>query len=677
MINIPMPPKRGKKAGPTLPKRDAHMIFNRRAALLSGAGFVAMGAIGVRLVQLQATDLVSRQYSDAADDNRYDTRIIAPPRGVIYDRFGQVLADTRKNYQVSVIQEDTEDLDGVVRRVGEILGLGENWARRAAREARERPRYDAATIKSDLTWEEFNAINVRLPELRGIVAGSADVRAYPYDIVFAHPIGYVQKPTQRDIDAELAPEKGAAGQRRAVYLRHPDVRVGKAGVEATLETTLHGEPGWQKVIVNAHGREMGEDENERREAVRGSGVVLTIDAELQRVAMENFGQEAGAAVLLDITNGDILAMASAPGFDPNLFVNGIGQADFDALNGDEMKPLFHKAVAGAYAPGSTFKMVVGIAAKEAGVDDDWHVNCPGYFNYGGRAFHCWRKGGHGSVSLHAAIRSSCDVYFYNAALRAGPERIAEVARRFGFGVAHDVSVPHVEDGVVPDPAWMRRVRHQGWTGGLTLNYGIGQGDLLVTPLQLAVYAARMGNNGKAVKPRLVREAPGVSDAPTPPVIEGVAPEHLAAIRLGMFGVCNEGGGTAVVAGSKIRLVRRPSDDAMVDVAEGERGWEPVRIAGKTGSAQVRVITAAERARGVTAEADLPWKLRDNALFVCFGPWHDPRYACAVVVEHGSHGSSAAAPVAAAIMRQAFLRDPARRAPARLAALEAHFHEGDA
>jgi penicillin-binding protein 2 len=660
---------KGKKVGSTLPKRDVNVIFNRRAALLSFAGAGAMGAILFRMGQLQATNLFSREYSEAADENRFDTRIIAPPRGVIYDRFGTVLAQTAKDYQVAVVQDDAEDLEEAVDRVRQILGLSAEWARRAIIRVRGNSRYEPQPLQEGLTWEEFNAINVRLPELRGIVAQSVDVRAYPYDVVYAHPIGYVQKPTQRDIDRAL--ENPEQGQSRAVYLRNPHVRVGKAGLEASLERTLHGEAGWRKIIVNARGVEQGEDERERREPVRGSGVVLTLDHELQRTAMQSFGDQAGAAVVMDIYTGDILVMASNPTFDPNLFVNGIGQSAFAALNGDEKKPLFNKPVAGAYPPGSTFKTMVGIAAKQAGVEDDWRVNCPGHFTYGGRAFHCWRRGGHGSVNLHRAMRESCDVYFYNAALRAGPERIAAVARTFGFGIAHDVSLPHVEDGLVPDPTWWREHTHEEWTGGLTLNYGIGQGSLLVTPLQLCCMVARIANNGRSVTPRLVREMPGVASEPRQPAaMEGIAPEHLAAIRQGMFGVCNEPGGTATRAGNMIQCVRR-ADGVIVDAAGAPPGSAPVQIAGKTGTSQARVITAAERARGVLRDSQLPWRLRDNALFISFGPWDAPRYACAVVLEHGGHLNPAfdASPISAMILRQTFLRDPANRPSPHLAQLE--------
>ncbi len=646
-----------------MPKRDVSAIFNRRAALMSFVGAGVMGAILVRMGQLQATNLFSREYSAAADDNRFDTRIIAPPRGIIYDRFGTVLAQTSRDYQVAVVQQDVEDLEEVVGRVGQILGLSAEWARRAVIRVRGGSRYEPQPLQEGLTWDEFNRINVRLPELTGIVAHAADVRAYPYRTVYAHPIGYVQKPTQRDVERAL--EDPAQGESRAMYLRNPMVRVGKAGLEAGLEQTLHGEAGWRKVVVNARGVEQGEDENERRPPVRGSGVVLTIDHELQRVAMENFGaDQSGAAVVMDIYTGDLLVMASAPGFDPNLFVNGIAREPFRVLNEDEKKPLFNKGVTGVYAPGSTFKMIVGIAAKQAGVEDTWAVSCSGGYFFGGRTFHCWRAGGHGRMNLHDAIKHSCDVYFYQAALRAGPERIAAVARQFGLGEHFDLGVPNVRDGLIPDPTWWRENRNEGWTGGLTLNYGIGQGAMGVTPLQLAVMSARLGNNGHAVAPRLVREAPGVTDPPQPVHMSGIASEHLARVRDGMFGVCNEPGGTGMRAGN-LELVRHPETGVAVPLTPENRAWAPVQIAGKTGTAQVRAL-GANRGRHFST---IEWRFRDNALFCCFGPWHEPRYACAVVVEHGGAGSAVAGPIARAIMRETLLRDPARRAPARLASLE--------
>lgn len=659
------------------PKRDMEAIFTKRAFMLSAGGFAVLSAVGVRIAFLQTLDPTN--YAEARDENRFDTRVIAPPRGVIYDRFGVNLAITSKDFHIKIVPEDAQDIERTLATIAAICDLDENWVARRLRDVRQARRYEPFLLRQGLTREQFSAIAVRLPELHGVIADAGEVRRYPYGEAFAHPIGYVQKPTERDITRAVACQEGTNETPlpphlcNPVYLRNPDVRLGKAGVEAEWEEELQGVAGWRKVEVNATGRVVSEVGQERKEPVRGGGLVLTLDAELQRLAFERMAGESASAIVMDTETGDLLVMASAPGFDPNTFVNGIAFDAFRELNEDEYKPLFHKAVTGAYAPGSTFKMIVGIAAREAGVEETWRVNCPGYFPFGGRNFHCWRRGGHGSVNLHEAIKYSCDVYFYQAALRAGPDRIAQVSRQFGFGERHPIGVPSIEDGIVPDPAWWRSIGRGQWTPGLTVNFGIGQGDLLVTPLQLAVMTARLANNGKAVAPRLVREAQGLEPPRPAQRIAGVRDEHLAAVRQGMYGVCNEGGGTATRAGD-LQLVRT-AEGRIVEASDATRGLEPVRIAGKTGTAQVRIITAAERARGVKSNASLEWRLRDHALFVCFGPWDDPRYACAVIVEHGGGGSAVAAPIARDIMRAVFLRDPSRRQPARLADLDAGRTQG--
>ncbi len=652
-------------------RRERSGFMNRRDMLSAGGG-AALGAVALRIAYLQTLDPTN--YREASDENRFDLRVLAPPRGTIYDRFGTVLASTAREYRVTIRRGAVDDLERTITRIAQLLELDAAWIRRRLNEARaERPDIPY-TLFRGLHWPQFAALNVHLPELRGVAAEAGERRNYPHDTVFAHPIGYVQKPTVRDI-ARVLDEGGAEGESRAVYLRNPDVRVGKAGIEAGLESDLHGQAGWRQVEVNAAGRVISEVGHAERAPVQGAGVVMTLDANLQRIAMQKFAEldlstqaeRSGAAIVMDTVTGELLVLASAPGFDPNHFVNGIGQEEFRGLNESERKPLYHKAVTGNYSPGSTFKMMVGIAAKQAGMPDDWSVSCPGYFPFGGRNFHCWRRGGHGHVDMHDALKVSCDVFFYRAALYAGPERIAAVARAFGFGQAYDLSLPGVRAGVVPDPDWFARAGRGQWTPGLTVNFGIGQGDLQVTPLQLAVMAARLGANGRAIMPRLVREAPGVR-APAPfQMIPGIDPAHLAIVRAGMFGVSNEGGGTAISA-SNLGLVRRPDNGRIVERTPETARFPPVQIAGKTGTAQVRAITDATRGRHYST---IPWRFRDHGLFVCFGPWDDPRYACAVVVEHGGAGSSVAGPIARAIMRETLLTDPARRAPAQLARLEAN------
>jgi penicillin-binding protein 2 len=668
------------------PKRDLMSIFTRRAVFLGGAGAVGFGVIGARLVYLQTLD--PTDYSEEAQNNRFDQRPIVPPRGVIHDRFGVPLAITSPDYRVSIRPElAKKELEKVIGKVGEILGLAPEWVARRIRDAKARRPFDEVLIRQGLTWHQFSAVNVRLPELPGVIAEVGQQRFYPFTSACAHPIGYVQKASQREIEraetemrqrqiagaaaaARDEAEDEASIVRDARYLRHPDVRVGKAGLEAALEPDLRGDPGVRLVEVNATGREIGENDRETQAPVPGHAVVTTLDSDLQRIAMERMAGESASCVVMDIWNGDLLVLASAPGYDPNLFVNGIAADAFKALNEDPYTPLYHKATKGAYKPGSTFKIVTAIAAIEAGLDRTFRVNCPGFMPFGGRNFHCWKRGGHGSIDFHRAMKESCTVFFYNAALRAGPEKVAEVARRLGCEEVFDIDLPRSEmtKGIIPDPEWYQRIRKEPWPAGGTLNTGIGQGDVLVSPLQLAVVTARVANGGKAVRPRLIRDRAVVSAAAAAPTSLNFSQAALATVLDGLVAVCNEPGGTAFGSCGNLGLVRDPTSGRIVEAAAAP-GAVRIQIAGKTGTAQVRVITAAERSVGVRRNEDLDWKLRDHALFVFYGPTDAPRYAGVVVVEHGGGGSRAAAPIAADVMRATLLSDPASRPAVTVAALE--------
>ena len=657
----------------TTAKRDLHSVFNRRALLVSGGSTVAMGAIVSRLAYLQAENLVTDTYTEEARDNRFDQRIIAPPRGILYDRFGEKLAVTSPDYRVFIIPEQVgpKNLEPTIRRVAEILGLSEEVIQRRLRDARAAKRSDIVIIRAGLRWDEFSAVNVRLPELPGVRADASSIRRYPYDIAFAHPIGYVQKPNQREIDAVIA----EGDERRAVYLKNPDVRVGKSGLEAELEKQIHGEAGWRMVEVNASGRVINEVGGETREPVPGPGVVLTIDAECQRAAMERLAGLSGACVVMDIHTGDLIVLASSPGFNPNEFVNGISAQRFRELNEDPYKPLFDKTVTAAYSPGSTFKICTGIAAVEAGIPEYFRVNCPGYFPFGGRNFHCWQRKGHGSVDLHGALKGSCDVFFYQAGLRAGQQRIADTARMLGLGVKYDISLPSVSPGVVPDEAWWKSKRGDAMPAGIVLNTSIGQGDLLASPMQLCVMMARVANGGKAVVPRLVREGAGVGPS-EPPKQLPINQSGIERVLAGAFGVASEPGGTAYRAMGNLGLWYNPETGQVIDADTAPPGWKQMQVGGKTGTAQVRAITAAERARGVKSNNQLEWKMRDHSLFVCHGPVHNNRYACCIVIEHGGStqqyiggGSAAAAPVARDVMRMVLLRDPSAQKASTIAGLE--------
>lgn len=641
-------------------KRDTHTVFNRRAFLLSAAGVGAFGVVGARLLFLQAEDVVTDTYTAGAIENSFDQRIVTPPRGVIYDRFGVALAVTSPDYRVVIVPEQVgrENIEPTIRKIGEILALEETTIERRIRDARQARPSDDVIVRQALRWDQFSAINVRLPELPGVRAESRQIRRYPFDIAFAHPIGYVQKPSQRDVDAAIK----AGDERRAVYYRNPDVRVGKSGMELAEETVLHGEAGWRMVEVNAAGRVVNEVGGETKQPAAGADLVLTLDAECQRTAMERMRGESAACVVMDIYTGDLVVLASSPGFDPNEFINGIPFDRFKALNEDPYKPLFHKSVTGLYKPGSTFKLATGIAAIDAGMPENFTVNCPGFVWFGGRRFHCWKRGGHGPMNFHMAMKQSCNCFFFNAGLLAGQQKVADTARLLGFQKRYDIGLPMntVMEGIIPDEAWWKSVRRDPMPAGMTLNTAIGQGDVLTSPLQLALMTARVANGGMDVVPRLIRDISSGMAKPAPLKRLPLSDAALKRTMDGIFGVCNEPGGTAVGAAGNLELMYDPADGRVVETASATPGMKPVQLGGKTGTAQVRVITVGERAAGVKRNEDLPWHMRDHALFVCHGPVHKPRYACAVVVEHGGGGSRVAAPIARDVMREVILRDPSNK-----------------
>lgn len=667
-------------------RHDLNEIFTRRAWIMMFGGGIGLSAIGGRMIWLQGEDLVDQAYSKAAESNRFDLQPIVPPRGIIYDRFGDPVALASKDYRITLVPEETEDLVKTITALGELLDMPPETVARRIRDAQNRRPFDEVLIRNGLEWPQFAAVNVRLPELRGVRAQVGEQRYYPYKSAFAHPLGYVQKASQAEVDRVEIADREAAGlpakagpddkfdSSHARYLRNPDVRIGKTGLEYALEKQLCGDPGYRQVEVNAHGRVINELAGIAKEAGPGSPVVLTIDGELQRVAMETMGGQSAAVVVMDITDGDVLVMASSPGFDPNEFVNGIATDKFKVLNEAKEKPLFHKCVTGTYHPGSTFKVASAMAVLAVGIDPKDTVHCGGAMYFGGRYFHCWQKHGHGQVDLRKAVKQSCDVYFYTMSLRIGQQRLADIARTLGLAQKFDVNLPSVSTGVVPDEAWWRKVRPKDpWPPGMTLNTVIGQGDVVVSPLQLCVMTARIAAKGKAVMPRLVRE--GVAGQKLDPFkqLAGMQQPQYEYVHEAMWAVCNEGGGTATRWG-ELNLARHPITGKVMDVKEAPPGSPRVRMSGKTGSAQVRSISAAERASGVREGSAIAWELRDNALFVAFAPSEAPRYAIAVVVEHGEHGSSSAAPIAHDVMRATLMRDPGNRKAMTLSTVSASADE---
>ncbi len=602
-------------------------VFTRRALLVMGGQVAALGALGAKLYQVQVVD--GARYSTLADSNRISARLIAPPRGRILDRVGVVLAGNRLNWRALLIAEQVDDVGACLDNLNRVVGLPDHERMRIEREVRRHRRFIPVMVREFLTWEDMAKIEVNAPDLPGIVIDVGTTREYPLSEKLAHIVGYVAPANEEDVAEDS-------------MLALPGIRVGRAGMEKAHDEALRGRAGAVQLEVNAVGRVIRE--LDRQEGIPGQDVGLTIDAELQQNVLTRLGDESASAVVMDCRNGEVLAMTTTPSFDPSLFNSGVSQAQWIEWTSNRKAPLINKATSGLYAPGSTFKMCVALAGLEAKVlSPTDRISCPGYLDLGDTRFHCWRKGGHGSLDLHGGLKNSCDVFFYEVARRVGIDRIAAMGHRLGMGIDTGIDLPGARPGMIPTREW--RISHgHYWNIGDTIVSGIGQGYILVTPLALCTYAARIAT-GRTVVPHLTRTMnavlqPGAADDHYP--VLGLPERGLQAVRQGMFAVVNEAGGTAPGA-------RLPDS-----VSQGGR----VQLAGKTGSSQVRRVSRELREHGHFNSENLPWELRPHALFVAYAPYDNPRYAVSVVVEHGNAGAAAAAPLARDIMTDTLLRDPA-------------------
>ncbi|MEZ5751493.1 MAG: penicillin-binding protein 2 [Paracoccaceae bacterium] len=585
--------------------------ISRRAMLLGGAQLAFGGVLVLRMRNLQLGQ--AEEFRLLADENRINIRLLPPARGQIRDRNGNLLAGNVQNYRIVLIREDAGEPRPALERLARIISLTPEQIDRAEREIMRHRPFVPVTIADQLNWEEVARVAANAPAMPGITPEVGLTRFYPFGAEFAHTVGYVGPVSENDLARIENPDP---------LLMIPRFQIGKIGIEREMEDSLRGSAGHRRIEVNAVGREMRE--LERQEGDPGDNVQLTLDREIQAFTLARLGDESAAAVVMEVETGNILALASAPSFDANLFVRGISVADFSALRDDDHRPMSNKSVQGAYPPGSTFKMVTALAALEAGLaTPDERVFCPGYLEISDRRFHCHSRGGHGRVNLSAALAESCDVYFYDMAQRVGIERINAMSETLGLGIRYDLPLSGMSSGLNPSRSWKLERRGAEWVVGDTINASIGQGFVLTTPLQLAVMTARLATNRK-IEPRLVHSIDEV-EVPIPPQPSlGLSEENLAQVRRGMWEVSNSNRGTAYAS----RIV----ESALV-------------MAGKTGTSQVFSITTAEREAGIRRQDQLPWNRRDHALFVCYAPYENPRYAVSVVVEHGGGGSSVAAPIA--------------------------------
>ena len=567
--------------------------FSRRALVLGGVqGAVALG-LATRMGWLAIAE--NQHYDKLSESNRVNNALVPPRRGWIVDRNGQPIANNRTDFRVDLIPDLLEEPDRVLDLLRRLLALTDDDMVRIAADLKRAAGFQPVAVKDKLDWERFAAVNVRLPELPGVAPTRGFARNYPGGAAVAHLTGYVGTAN--------------AEQFRKTHdqlLVTPGFKLGKDGLEKMLEPELRGTAGARRVEVTAHGRLVRTLAT--RSGTPGETQRLTIDAGLQDYTARRLGTNSGSAVVMDCRTGEILAMVSMPAYDPNSFSDGISHLEWKMLSDDDHVPLMNKVTQGLYPPGSTVKPMNALALQLAGIDPEASIHCSGALKVGTGTFHCYKKGGHGAVNMRRAIAQSCDIYFYEMARRIGYDRIAPVARSVGLGQKFALPLSTQRYGTVPDSAWKRRKYKDAWTVADSLNASIGQGYVLANPLQLAVMASRIAS-GLAVEPSLLASHVHRDPPPLP-----YSAEHLAVVHQGM---------QMVVSGA------------------GTAGWAAMQVPGvtmaaKTGSAQVRRITMAERSHGVLKNASLPFKLRDHALFVCFAPADNPRYAAGIVLEHGAH-----------------------------------------
>lgn len=620
--------------------RDAarSKMFTRRLALLAAGKMALFGVLVGRMYYLQVVE--ADKYRTMADDNRINLRLLAPPRGRIVDRYGKVIAENQLNYRVVVVAEQTGSVPATLDALSEIVPISDTERRRILREVSRKRRFLPVTVKDNLAWDDVSRIAVNSPDLPGVSIDVGSTRLYPFGDTTSHLIGYVAPPAESDLTGDP-------------LLELPDFRIGRGGIERVYDLAMRGRAGNTQIEVNALGRPIRE--LARNEGEPGHDIVLTLDTALQELAAKRLAQEeSAAAVVMDVSNGDVLAMVSHPSYDPHEFARGISGPAWRALLANSKAPLTNKAISGQYAPGSTYKMIVALAAMESGISPDFRVSCPGHMELGDNKFHCWKRGGHGPLDMVEALSQSCDVYFYEMGRRLGPERMADMARRFGLGSTLSIDLPGERPGLIPTRSWKLARTGKGWATGESLVASIGQGYVLATPLQLVTMTARLVNGGFAVTPHLTRDLVQerrIAERPQssfPPI--GVPQANLAVMLRGMRAVINDPRGTAF----RQRIV--------------DQNWT---FGGKTGTSQVRRITEEERRVGLRKPEQVPWRERDHALFVGYAPLESPRYAVSVIVEHGGGGSSVAAPIAREILSEAMRLERERertrpQGPARIA-----------
>jgi penicillin-binding protein 2 len=596
-----------------------HEERRRIGMRLSAAQYLVVVLFSALAVSFWVLQVVQHaKFEEMAENNHQRTLSLRAPRGVVFDRTGRVLVENRHSYSISIVREHTTNLDHTVRLLAAVLGVKEAEVREIVDRHRREPAYRPITVVQDATLAQVAAVTARRldSELPDVMVQEVPTRQYPTEALAAHLFGYVGEVN----DTQVAGDS---------ELKSGDI-VGQSGIEKVYNALLMGEDGAKRVVVNSVGREIRTLEEIR--PTEGKRLQLTIDADVQRsveAGFKAFGYN-GAAVMLDPHSGEVLAFTSVPSYDPNAFASGIDRATWAALNNDDLRPLNDRAIQGRYSPGSTFKMAVATAALEEGViTPDFRVNCSGHGNFFGRSFKCWKAGGHGSIDLRHAIEQSCNVYFYTVGNMTGIDRIHKWATRLGLGEKSGIDLPNEVQGLVPSPEWKKQRTGEKWYAGETISVSIGQGQVTLTPISMAVYMASLAT-GQRVTPHLLKavdDGAGWKPVDAPPTKSPIElkPETIQAVRDGLWMVVN-GAGT----GGRARIAGRD-------------------VSGKTGTAQVISLEGGRSAKGKTTR-----DLRDHGWFVFFAPRDNPQIAGVVFAEHAEHGANAA-PIAKHAMETFFAK----------------------
>ena len=617
--------------------------INRRMFIIGTAKIIVFTGIIARLFSLQITE--NKKYLTLSDKNRLREWRLPPIRGNFIDYFENVIAGNLKVYQLHVIPEEVEDFKYLMLRLKEILGLNSSEFKRIVRQKNKQKSWETLIISKNLSWEQFAKVNYFLHDLTGAKPVLSISRDYPFSENYTHILGYVSEASEKDIlENELIKKN---------YV--PGLKVGKVGLEKTFEKELIGTNGIQRYEVNAYGKRISQLDHTN--GLNGKTVKLTIDTEIQKLCTELLNNLAGSISVMDIYTGEIIAMQSSPTFDPNLFLFGINQDDWQLIRNNPLKPLVNKTLSGLYSPGSTFKPMVALSALENGIiDENFEVNCKGKIEMYGQTYHCWKKRGHGVVNLKSAMKQSCDTYFYEIARKLGVDRLKETSVKFGLGEkVLNKNFSNEKKGLIPDTIWKKNNLGKGWVIGETLITGIGQGYIQTTPLQLCKMVAQLANGGFKIYPKIIVNKNDKTAEEVKLLIEKNSQDSISIKNSlqeateQLFGLANKKKHEPLFKKSRnIKLVR----DAMFASTNEVRGTSyssriedpKYQFAGKTGTSQVKRITKRDRELNLKT-SQIPYDERDHALYIAFGPYKDPRYALSVVIEHGGSGSSTAAPIA--------------------------------